>query len=794
MRDGAVLIQYRVVSLYMSESSPAKPRKKTPIKKSVKKAVKKSVKKAVKKKNAARAQDESQHSSKPRIKAKVPKATTEGGTTAKKSTRSSPAKKAAVRKSARKAAPRNTKKPFKDGVLWRWRKLWLFSALVLFLLQVIYLGWLQYRISNHFAGGQWDLPSRVYARPLELYEGLKLSPEQLRYELQLVGYQAVSANPQAGEFSEQGGHWQIHRRAFAFAGSKPKSRVLQFDLSGQQLSQLKDENNQPLGLARLEPWLLGEFIGADREDRELLSFEQIAPRLIEILLAVEDRGFYQHHGVSPLAIVRALYVNLRAGRTVQGGSTLTQQLAKNFFLDQSRTLLRKYHEAWLALLLEAQYSKQQILTAYINEVFLLQLPGRAVHGFGLSSRLLFNRPLHELNDAQLALLVGMIKGPSYYQPLRHPERAKARREVVLKVMQQQGLISAAEFQRLNQQALGVVRQLPGRLRHQSYLTLVSRQLRQYFDAAMLKQQGLLIMTPFDPWQQHLLDQAVRNSALLQQQKNLQSAAVIADVATAEILAINSDRNPEYAGFNRALDAYRPIGSLFKPVILTALLQHGASLQDRYDDAPITLKQSDGKLWQPQNYDKKFHGNVSLLTALQNSYNLPWVHAGLELGLPKIAKTMRQLGLEEPSVFYPSVLLGTLELSPLQLTELYQTFANQGFSAPLSAIRDVVSQDGELLQRFPYSSTTRLDAKVADEVLVALRAVVQHGTARKLGESFNAPLHGKTGTSSDKRDSWFVGFDQRKLGVFWVGRDDNQPAGLSGSTGAMRLFADWYQAP
>jgi len=672
------------------------------------------------------------------------------------------------------------------------RRWWWMLALFLGLMQLLYLGWLQYRIHHHFDGGQWDLPSRVYARPLELFNGLKLSPEQLQYELKLVGYQAVKTPRNPGEYARDGEHWQVFRRAFAFAEKPESAQQIRFRLRQNTVSKLQDGAGQALLLQRLEPWLMGEFQTAAGEDRIVLKAEQIPQRLVDILIAVEDRGFASHWGLSPSAIARALWANIRAGRTVQGGSTLTQQLAKNFFLDSRRKLLRKYHEAWLALLLEAQYSKQEILTAYINEVFLLQLPGRAVHGFGLSSQLLFNRPITELNDAQMALMVGMIKGPSYYQPMRHRKRATERRNVVLNIMQQQGLLDQATGQKLKQQPLGVVKQLPGKLRHQSYLTLVQRQLRQYFDTDVLRQQGLRILTPFDPWQQQKLDQAVMNSAVLERRESLQAAAVIADYATGEVLALNSDRNPLYAGFNRALDAQRPIGSLFKPVILASLLQNGYHLSDRFFDRPLQLKQSDGKIWAPQNYDRKFRGKVTLLQALSHSYNLPWVHAGLEIGLPKITETLQQLAMPVPETVYPSMLLGTLELSPLQVAQLYQGIANQGFATPLSAIREVYAHQGGLLQRFPFDSQTVLNAEVAAELQRALRSVVAEGTARSLQNLDRGYLAAKTGTSSDKRDSWFVGYDQRTLGVFWLGHDNNQSTGLSGSSGALRVFADWYR--
>ena len=675
---------------------------------------------------------------------------------------------------------------------------WTRILISLLVIVVAYVGFLDFQVYRKFEGNRWSLPARVYARPLELYTGLQLSDEQFAAELKALGYRFVSRPLKPGEVARNAGDFQLVSRPFDFWDGREESRALRVSFSGTHLTRLQDDRSgQTLPLARLDPLEIGSIHTARQEDRILLRLEEVPDKLVQALIAVEDRGFYAHMGISPRSVARAFWVNLRSGRVVQGGSTLTQQLVKNFFLSNERSLWRKLNEAIMALLLERRYGKDEILEAYLNEVYLAQDGQRAIHGFGLGSRFLFQRPVDELNTAQMALLVGMVKGPSYYDPRRHPERARERRNLVLQVMQEQGIIDRAEYQKARNQGLGLVVPAAGTSKtFPAFIDLVRRQLRRDYNESDLVGEGLRIFTTLDPQLQWALQKSLdrRIRPLLKQQPDLQGAGLVTHSANGEVLALAGGREAGFAGFNRALDATRQVGSLIKPAIYLTALER----PDRYtlatplDDSPLDYQQA-GQVWSPDNYDHQFHGQVMLYQALAHSYNVASARLGLALGVDKVVSTLRRLGMDQPLNPYPSLFLGATDMSPLQVTRFFLNFASGGFRVPLRSIREVLDVNGQPLQRYDLSVERVIDPAPAFLINRGLQLVVAEGTARALNQRFSAELGlaGKTGTTNDLRDSWFAGYDGEKLGVIWVGRDDNQPMGLSGATGAMRIWSDLY---
>jgi penicillin-binding protein 1B len=669
------------------------------------------------------------------------------------------------------------------------------SALVVL---AAYVAFLDFQVYRKFEGNRWSLPARVYARPLELYTGLPLSAAQFASELKALGYRFVSRPRRAGEVSRNAGRFQLISRPFDFWDGREASRALRVSFDDSAVSQLQDDTNgQSVALARLDPLEIGSIHTARQEDRILLRLDEVPPTLIKALIAVEDRGFYEHFGISPRSVARAFWVNLRSGHVVQGGSTLTQQLVKNFFLSNQRSVWRKFNEAIMALLMELHYDKDEILEAYLNEVYLAQDGQRAIHGFGLGSLFLFQRPVGELSISQMALLVGMVKGPSYYDPRRNPERALERRNLVLQVMLDQGIIDRAQYQRSHNEGLGLVTPVAGTSKtFPAFLDLVRRQLRRDYNEEDLIGEGLRIFTTLDPQVQWALQKSLdrRIRPLLKQHPDLQGAGLVTHSANGEVLALAGGRQAGFAGFNRALDIQRQVGSLIKPAIyLTALEQpQRYNLATSLDDSPLEYQQS-GQVWSPDNYDHQFHGQVMLYQALAHSYNVATARLGLDLGVNSVIATLRRLGLEQPLNPYPSLFLGATDMSLLQVTLLYQGFASGGFQVPLRSIREVLDANGQPLQRYDLSVTRVIDPGPAYLINTALQKVVAEGTARALNQRFSTALGlaGKTGTTNDLRDSWFAGYDGDKLGVVWIGRDDNQPMGLTGATGAMQVWADLY---
>lgn len=657
-----------------------------------------------------------------------------------------------------------------------------------------YLVYLNYLIGLRFEGDTWALPSRVYSRSLDLYPGLALKQDSLQYELSLSIYQAVKTQPLPGQYRVLGNSIEIHSRSFDFSDQIQPIQNIRVDFSNDEVGQILDINSgRQLELFRLPPVVIGSYYPQNEEDRLLLTIEEIPKPLIEILLAVEDKFFYRHFGINPASILRALIANLKAGKIVQGGSTLTQQLAKNLFLTSEQTLVRKINEAFMAILLEIRFSKQTILAAYINEVFLLQQKKIAIHGFELASHLLFKQSIEYLSLDKLALLVGMVKGPSRFNPITQPIAALERRNLVLRTMLESSLIDDSDFQYLSSKPLEVVARLPGVNRFPAYLDLVKRQLKKTYNAEALSTRGLRIFTPFDPLIQRHLERGLKTSLARLGQDELQASVVIADYLNGDIQALVGDRQVDFPGFNRAIMAQRPIGSLIKPLLLYSLLEGGLTLASIVEDKRIQIRQSNGKIWEPRNYDKKLHGAMSLYQAFVKSYNLPFVHLGINGGLEVLVKNLARINLLKHDVIYPSLLLGTTSMSAFEVAQMFQVIANNGYFTPLTAIRRVSDQRNKTLNRIPLASYKLFDQARIIQVQRALIGVSEEGTAKYLKSRFgDYTLAGKTGTTDDMRDSWFSGFSQRLLTVVWLGNDDNTSINLSGSSGALRVWAEIMQ--
>jgi len=676
-----------------------------------------------------------------------------------------------------------------------WLRRWIIRAGLLSCLAVAgYSVYLDYIVQHEFAGKRWAVPARVYGRPLELYPSAALTSDQLLGELKQLGYTSVRYPHHPGSYSRNGHRFLVHTRSFVFWDGKEPGQVLDLQFSGAQLSSLKTASGKNVGLVRLDAPAVGSIYPAHNEDRVLIKRSELPKKLAQALVAVEDRSFYRHYGVDVKAIARAMWANIRARSVVQGGSTLTQQLVKNFFLTRERSLWRKANEALMALLLERRYEKDEILEAYANEIYLGQDGERAIHGFGLASHFYFKRPLHELNLAKQALLVALVRGPSYYDPRRHPKRATKRRNLVLNIMRDQGLITNKEAKNAASASLGVTgAKGSASSRFPAFMDLVRRQLHRDYREEDLTSEGLRIFTTLDPWVQKQAEKALTKQIkhLAVDNKGLESAAVIAGSQSGEVLAVVGGRTPGFAGFNRALDAVRPIGSLVKPAVyLAALMQpERFNLLSPIEDTALSVQSRNGDIWRPKNYDKRAHGTVPLHQALAHSYNMATVRLGMSVGLDQVANQLQNLGLKRPVNIYPSLLLGAISLTPLEVAQIYQTLASGGFHSPLRAIREVLTAEQQPLQRYPLTVKQTVPADAVYLVNQVLQEVVRSGTGRALAQyiSPQANLAGKTGTTDDLRDSWFAGFSGDKVAVVWVGRDDNKPAGLSGSKGALRVW-------
>lgn len=654
-----------------------------------------------------------------------------------------------------------------------------------------YLFYLDQQITHRFEGRIWQLPAHVYARPLELFVGKAISARQVLFELDYLNYQKVEQLPQqTAQYRHWDNNFEIKTRDFIFWDGNEKSHTIRVTIEDNTVTQLIEiYTGKRADLVRFDAGYLTGIFPSHSQDRVLLKLDDVPDMFIKMLLLIEDRRFFSHWGVDPLSIARALVVNIYSGKTVQGGSTLTQQLVKNLFLTQDKTIVRKVNEAFMSLLLELHYDKKLILETYFNEIYLGQDGRRAIHGFGLASEFYFGKSLKQLSIDEMAILIGMVKGASYYNPKRNPEHARKRRDVVLDTMKQSALITARQSEKLTNRPVVTVKHASSGL-YPAFIDLVKLQLQQDYKSDDLSSEGLRVFTTLDPYIQFNTEQAIiKTLPQLSANKELQAAAVVVSPSNGDLLAVVGDRKPSFKGFNRALNAERQIGSLIKPVIYLTALQSTSeyTLSTMLDDSEFILKTPQQDDWQPKNYDKKYHGEVTLYEALLKSYNVPAVRTGLDVGLENVIETLSALGYHKPVSAFPSLTLGTMNMTPLDIATIYQTFAANGFHSPLRSVHAVLDKQRQPLERYSLDVDNQVRPDAMTIVNSALIDVAKYGTARRLADQLPLQVAGKTGTSDDLRDSWFAGFSGDILAVVWTGYDDNHPTTLTGSSGAMKIW-------
>lgn len=688
-------------------------------------------------------------------------------------------------------------------------KYWLLRLSIVAMVGLLaFVAYIDIDIRRQFEGKKWALPAHVYTRPMELYIGQAFDLDQVQSELQELGYIQRQRLDRVGSYTLTQDAISIYQREFRFwDGLRPQQKI-QLSISNNRISDIRllrgGSEQVPTEIIRLEPRLFGSASPMSHEDRTLLKLEEVPQPLIDALIAIEDRQFYSHFGINPLGIARAMVRNIKAGRVVQGGSTLTQQLVKNYYLSSEQTYRRKFVEVIMAVLLEVHYSKDEILQAYLNEVYLSQAGNRAIHGFALASQYFYGRPLQELDLADLALLAGINNGPSYYNPMRHPKRALKRRDLVLQTMLNQSLIDEQQFANATAQKLNISpsasRAAP--LSYPSFMGFVRNNLQDDYKQDDLLNDGLQIYTTLNPRIQQTLEQTIAAELqAIEASKNiktgtLQVAAVVIRTDNGEVAAMLGDRKPSFSGYNRAISARRPVGSLLKPFVYLAALESPEeySLATRIPDQAITVSQKGSPDWRPQNYDGTEHGDVMLVDALARSYNLATVQLGMKIGVSTVSDTIRRVGYHDNFSELPSVLLGAVPMTVMDVAQIYLTLASDGFKTPIKGVRAVLSNDYSPLVRYSLALEQVVQPEFNVLINYALQEVVRNGTANNVlrGFQYDYGLAGKTGTTDEYRDSWFAGYSGNYLTVVWVGRDDNQSTGLTGASGAAKLWARTMQ--
>ncbi len=664
-------------------------------------------------------------------------------------------------------------------------------------------------VDDYEIDDRWVLPAVVYSRPLELYPDQRLSLDQMVYELNLLQYREVSSPRKSGEYAlnRDNGRIVLIKRPFSFPdGDEPKMSVL-VEFEDKRVKRIVNADTmQDLAYMRMDPVLLDRINRINpAEDRIFITLDEVPEELITTLIEVEDRAYFQHFGINPIAIGRAFVKNFLAGRVVEGGSTITQQLVKNYFFTNERSYERKLKEIFMAISMNHRYSKEQVLEAYMNEIYLGQNGNAGIYGFGLASYFYFGVPVAELNLEQMALLVGLIKGPSYYDPWRFPERALERRNTVLGVLRNRGHISVEKFEELAAKPIEVIPR--GKLTYRktpAFMGLVKTEIGERFKEEeertgkdFLSGNGIKIFTSLDPQAQIAAEKAVTQEiAAIEKErklKDLQAAMVVSSWRTGEVSAVVGSSEPNYDGYNRALDSQRQVGSLIKPFVYLTAFHQGYHLGSIVNDNPVQVKLPNGDIWAPQNDDKKFRGPIRVIRAMASSLNVPTVRVGMGAGLDNVVNTIKAAGYKHDIPLYPSIVLGTPEFSPYELNSLYVGMATEGIYRDLTTLRTIVKNGEIVYQRGSNRSPRSLDPKDTYLAIYGMTEATRSGTGRRIGNMFpDVTIASKTGTTNDNRDSWTVGMDSDEITTIWVGNDQNKSTGLYGSSGAMRLYGAYLQ--
>jgi len=661
------------------------------------------------------------------------------------------------------------------------------------------------QVTAKWEGRKWNVPSRIYSDAYLLHPGRRFDPADFQARLERLGYlEQAGGVDEPGEYAKGDGRWLVYLHAFSYPDGSNPAYPVRIETGGGAISRVTQaRTGKTLDTAALEPEVIGVIFDQHMEDRTPIELPEIPPYVVEAILAVEDSRYYGHPGLDPIRIVGALLANLKAGRTEQGGSTITQQLVKNYYLTAERTYRRKLIEAPMAMILELKYSKDDILEAYLNEIYLGQRGASSIMGIEEASQYYFGKSVREIDLAQAAVLAGLIRDPGRYNPHRYPDRAKARRDLVLKLMHDQDRLTDDQYANARGEALLVRDEVKRFNDAPHFVDFVLRELADRYPRRLLQSEGLRIFTTLDMEYQIAAEKALIEGLdhleegyprLAKREGELEGAVVALDPQTGFVRAMVGGRDYQSSQFNRAEQAHRQPGSTFKPfVYLTAFLTPGRwSPATLIDDMPFEVV-SGGQTWSPDNYDGSVHGNVTLRTALTNSMNIATSRLALDVGLNRVTRTAHEAGIESRLQAVPSLALGAFEVTPLELASAYSTLANGGIrTAPLS-ILSAVDEDGQVVQHRQVKMDRVLPADAVYLVNDMLQDVFDYGTARRaraLGYGGNAA--GKTGTTNSTRDAWFVGYTPELVALVWVGYDDNAPIGLYGDSAALPIWVDFMK--
>jgi len=686
-----------------------------------------------------------------------------------------------------------------------YRRVWLgvlaFGCTALIALS-LYSVHLYHQVEARFSGRRWSIPSQIFSDVTLLYPGMRINRSLFEAKLRRLGYRAVSRTPRRkGEMRVKPGVIELFLHDLNLPEEARAGYAVRLEFAGPTLAALEPMTPGPsVPLVTLEPELLGSFFGPQREKRELIAIDRMPRHVTDAVLAAEDSRFYHHFGLDWRSIGRALLANIRSGGIRQGGSTITQQLAKNFFLTPERTFTRKLKEMLLALVIEARYDKATILEIYLNEIYFGQNGSVSINGIGEASRFYFDKPARDLTIGEAAVLAGLIKSPNTYSPYIDPERCRERRNAVLRAMQRHGWITAQEDAAARQAPV----QPAGVNTHHStpayFIDYLSGQLAELYAPEALASLGLSIYTTIDTQVQQAAETALTKGlarleaampadrASASAAEPLQGAVVVLKPQTGAVLAMVGGRDYGLSQFNRITQARRQAGSTFKVFTYLAALEDNFTPISALSNEPRTYM-VDGKPWQPRNAGTLDTPVISLREALARSVNRATVDLAMRIGLDAVVRTAQSFGFSTPLKPFPSLALGAVDVIPLELARAYCVFPAAGLLPNPVGLRDVFDDRQQPLTRRHMTVRRVVSPARAFLMTSLMRSVVIHGTARGLADwGIQFPVAGKTGTTNDSRDAWFVGYTPDILILVWVGYDSGAPIHASGAGAALPIWA------
>ncbi len=682
------------------------------------------------------------------------------------------------------------------------------AGLVLVLMGVslpLYCWHLSSQIEKRFSGRRWSIPSRVFSDTTILYPGQNIDCAFFHDKLNRLGYWGVPNEPKRkGEMRTSASLVELFLHDLEVPSRSREGFPVQVRFQENRIESIVHLNTgEPIPILEMEPEEVTLFFGSERERRQLISIDQVPQDVIYAILAAEDKRFYEHRGLDPWGILRAVYINLHQAEIRQGGSTITQQLAKNYFLTPDRTLSRKLKELFMSITMEFMYEKNEILEIYLNEIYLGQKGTAAINGLGEASYFYFGKPVSELSLIEGTTIAGLIKGPNYYSPYVDKKRCQDRRNMVLNTMYKDGWISGEELQTALLAPVNTIGFKDYGKKAPYFIDYLSKQLTTLYSPESLSSLGLSIYTTLDTQVQMAAERALRTGLerleksdpslnRSDHEKKLQGAIIVMQPKTGYVLAMVGGRNYGVSQFNRITQARRQPGSAFKPFVYLSAL-------DQFTPASMLSNEPrsyevNGELWQPQNYAPIAEDRVSLRDALTKSINLATVDLAMQIGLDRILSTTTSFHFSTPFEPYPSLSLGAFEVIPLELALAYSPFAASGVLPYPLSLKEVLDENGQILERRHMTIERVISPEKAFIMSSMLRSVVDEGTARSLkGMGIAFPVAGKTGTTNNFRDGWFVGYTPDILALVWVGFDDGDSIHLTGSSSALPIWADLIDA-